>query len=340
MAVLDADLDRARADAAVAGTVTARLLVLSAELDRLLKIERELAERADAGGGDADLFEGADLEEILRTFTENAGGGQASAEEGGADGADAVGAEGTADAASPADPGIDQNFVSALLERQVNTRALEDARGERERLLSDEMALADANARYAEMSSRWIALNSQGDPMCGCSLTRIEKQETEILARKIRLEEIDAAAGEAENALERLRVILHDAVDWVPGDTSAHEPDTAILRIERIQPADPWITTAQVALSRARRALEDIGDLDCGEFTIELFTAFAETCIQGLIRDVAERDGIERALRPVTRTLTTVRALRGHITRSQGAIRHGMEEVRAKRAQLLTRRPR
>lgn len=308
MTILDSDLERARQEAAVAGSFSARVIALSRELDLLLDHERDLAERVDLGHGDTEFFQGAGLEELLHTFTEE-------------------------DAA--ADDSI--QLVSALLQRRVNLQVLADLRDEREKLLARETTLSSALARYTELYSRWMATNSQGDPGRACTLARLEQDEKETELKSLRMEEADSAAGEAEHALECLRVILHDAVDWVPGDTSAQEADTAILRPERVGPADPWLGAAQIALSRARRALEEVGSLESGEFQVDLLSGFAELCIQGLVCDHMENDGTVRALRPVTWTLTTVRALRGYLSRSRGDARRTIEDLRARRAQLLQR---
>jgi len=305
--LLDSDLTRARTEAALAGSFTARLLVLSKELDALAKRERELMREVDIGDGDTDYLRDADIQELHEIFT----------------------------AEEKVHPGTFE-LVCALLLRRANLEAIAGARAERERLLRQEMDASDKNARYSELATRWISVNSQGDPGRGMSLTKLEKEEREGEQQALRMEEADAAAGEAEHALECLRVILHDAVDWVPGET-AREADTAILRAERVGPADPWLGQAQVALSRCRRILEEMGTLDAGEVQVDLLTGFAEMCIQGLVRDLTEKDGIDRALRPVTRTLTTIRALRGHLARGRGNMRKVIDEVRSRRTMLLRR---
>jgi len=308
VAILDSDLAHARLDAALAGSFKARLAVLAKELDLHLQRERELAEQVDLGDGETEAFEGAGLEELLQVFVEE----------------DDLAAESL-------------ELLSSLLQRKVNRMAFADLREERERVIADQHALSDALARYTELSARWVAVNSQGDPARGCTLAKIEKEEKESELKCYRLEEADAAAAESENALERLRAILHDAVDWVPGDKAAQEADTAILRPERVGPADPWLGAAQVTLSRARRAVEEIGRHDSGEFQVEVLKSFADQCIQGLAQDLARRDGTDRALQPVTWTLTTVRALRGSLSRFRGDLRHRIEDLQARRAQLLQR---
>jgi hypothetical protein len=305
--MLDSDLVRARHEAAAAGSVGARKITISREFDVLQKRERDLTERVDLGGGETDIFEGAGLEELLHTFAE-----------------DEVVAEDSL------------KLVSALLQRKVNLLVFADLREEQNRLLLSEQSLSDAASRYTELASRWVAMNAQGDPARGCTLSKLEKDEKEVEQGCVRMEEADTAAEDAERALERIRVILHDAVDWVPGDT-AKEKDTAILRPERLGSADPLIGAAQLSLSRVRRVLEEIGDLDAGEFQVDLLSGFAEKCIEGLVLDLAEKDGTDRALRPVTWTLTTIRALRGHLSRMRGNARHRLEEVRTRRAQILQR---
>ena len=307
MPLLDSDLTRARTEAAWAGSFTARLLVLARELDVLAKRERELAREVDIGDGDTDYLQDAGVQELHEIFT----------------------AEDAVPAGAP-------ELVSSLLRRRTNLQVVAAARDERERLLMREMGSSDAIARYTEVAQRWIGVNSQGDPGRGMMLTKLEKQEKESEQQALRMEEADGAADEAEHALECLRVILHDAVDWFPGET-ARDPDTAILRPERVGPADPWIGQAQVGLARCRRILEEIGILESGEFQVDLLATFAELCVDGLVRDLAEKDGIERALSPVTSTLTTVRALRGHLSRCRGDLRKAIDEVRTRRTALMRR---
>jgi len=231
---------------------------------------------------------------------------------------------------------LDQVLAVSLVQREANLRSLADARREYEQLSGCRRDASSAIAWHRDLMARWTGAFAQWDPGLGNDLVKLESEERALLQRQSRLEAAQAAARDAENALNCLWAALQDAVDWIPVEGAPGEPPTAVLRLERLGLAEPWIFEVQVSLARARRALCGTEYLEGGAFQADVLARFAGWCIESMGLDVAERDGTIRSCRTVSWTLTTVRALRGYLTRSQVQAGYLVEDLRRRRNKMLS----
>ena len=115
--------------------------------------------------------------------------------------------------------------------------------------------------------------------------------------------------GMPRNALNFLWSALHDAVDWVLPEGAPGAQPIAVLSLEQLKIAEPWIFGVRYRSARARRALCGTEYLEGGAFQADLLSQFAGWCIEhGTRRRGARRDDSVQPDR-LSWTLTTVRAL-------------------------------
>ena len=282
--------------------------------------DRRLAETCGLDSEDVESFRYPGLEEILERFQPGMLVGRGSS----------LGKKATVTS-------LDQVLAVSLVQREANLRSLADARMEREQLAASRPFALETIAQHRDLITQWTGAFAAWDPALGSDLMRLESDERTLLQRQMRLDAAQAAARDAENALNCLWAALHDAVDWVQTPGDAGTPPVPVLRLERMRLAEPWIFEVQISLARARRALCGTDYLQGGPFQSDLLAQFAGWCIESMGCDVAERDGTGRSARTVSWTLTTIRALRGYLTRSQVEAEYSLEDLRRQRTKMLSR---
>jgi ElaB/YqjD/DUF883 family membrane-anchored ribosome-binding protein len=191
-------------------------------------------------------------------------------------------------------------------------------------------------ARHRHLTARWTESFARWDASLASALTGMEDEERDLLRRLSRLAEAQTAAARTEIALDRLRVALHEATDWVRDRGDPRGP-AAVVRLEVFEHADPWMFEAQVSLARARWALSGTDSIDAGSFQAELLSEFARHWATSLGHDISSREGTARSTRSVSWTLTTVRALRGYLSRSATDAEQALAEVRDRRTTALSK---
>ena len=321
MTVLECDVAGSRVEAAQAADVAARLFILGQEIDRLAKEDRRLAEICGLDPQDVEPFEYPGLGEVLKTFQPGMLVGK-----------------GASCGKSASVTSLDHVLAVALVQREANLRSQADARRERAQLVGCRQSARTTVDLHQDLMTRWTDVLAQWDPHLRSELIRLEGEERALLQGLARYEAAEAAARDAENALNHLWLALHDAVDWVViGQDRAGETPAPVLRSERLAVAEPWIFEVQILLARAHRALWDVEDPTGGKFQADILSRFAGWCIESMGSDVAERDGTSRSCRTVSWTMTTVLALRGYVTRSQVDVGRALDNLRLLRTKMLSR---
>jgi len=319
MTVLEYDVARSRTESARAADLSARILALGQEIERMTKEESRLAEVCGLEPRDLEAFQYPGLERLLATFQPGMIPRHL--------------ATWSKDATVTS---LDQVLAVSLVQRQANLRSIADARGERTDLSARRRAAWEAVEQHRATVTEWTGALAQWDPGLRSDLCRMEDEERALLQRQSRLEFAQVAAQDAESALKSLWDALNYAVDWMVPDGAVGESPVPVLRSERLQYAEPWIFEVQVLLGRARRALWGTDDLSRCDFEADL-SQFAGWCIDSMGCDGAERDGTSRSSRTVSWTLTTVLAFRGHLTRAEIEVDRALEQLRLRRTRRLSR---
>lgn len=168
-------------------------------------------------------------------------------------------------------------------------------------------------------------------------LTELAERTGALQARRVQLEEADAAAREAHGALQETARHLGSAGSWATYDTFFGGGLVGdMVKHDKLDRAAALMRRADAALAHLATELADVGIGSVGEIGISSMTRALDVWFDNIFSDWAVRDRIAQADDRVQRLLVGVADIGRELHARQEQTVAGLEDAAAERERLLT----